>query len=736
MGKAIGIDLGTTNSVAAFKYARVEVVTANDNTPPDRKLTRSVVACEQERLLVGEKAYNQLRADAENVIGSIKRLIGRGFNDRTVQQQKSHFNYKITQPSQGTENSLTVWLGGKEYQPEDISAEILKKVVQNAQVYCQSISKSNEIINQAVITIPAYFNDKQRQATRTAAIKAGLTPLELLPEPTAAAISYGYSPDSSDVKTILVYDFGGGTFDASLITAAGNQFIEQGKAGDLWLGGDDIDAKIIAYVKQQVAKQEQLADIDSLIAKMPYYQRVRFHADLKIAVERAKVELSSVAVTQIAPATPLFDDGIAIPVEVEITRAQFEATIASLVDRSIQICHEALRLSEYPPDEVDVVLLVGGSAQIPYVQQKVRQAFGDKVVVHPRPMYAVAEGAAIVAAGLTDKVTTVSRDYYIKLECEPRCKVISQGEILPVATSHTFKTVADGQRLIHFEFFSPDKVSAELDNIERDEPLGEMWLGLDQHYPRGTEIMVNLMLDEKNNDLSFRATLKNDPAVSVSCTFSRGRSDEKIYKELQQAIAELNELELTSVGVEEALKLAVPVVQNTNQIVDRQTGDERADLRDRALENLQTFKVTMSKTRLEAEFLAHECQRVLTLSRSLIPQLQQERLQSFGAQLETAIAKNDESKMQFLCEAVKQELRNLPDQVQLVEACVHAINQAKTVAPAKANVMADKLSRLIQALEQKDGHEANRLLRELQPEISHWLEADSPSSTIVTGLTR
>jgi molecular chaperone DnaK len=410
--------------------------------------------------------------------------------------------------------------------------------------------------------------------------------------------------------------------------------------------------------------------------------------------------------------------------------------IASLVKRSIQICHEALRLSEYPPEEVDVVLLVGGSAQIPYVQQKVRQAFGDKVVVHPRPMYAVAEGAAIVAAGLTDKVTTVSRDYYIKLECEPRCKVISQGEILPVATSHTFKTVADGQRLIHFEFFSPDKVSAELDNIERDEPLGEMWLGLDQHYPRGTEIMVNLILDEKNNDLSFRATLKNDPAVSVSCTFSRGRSDEKIYQELQQAIAELNKLGLTSVGVEEALKLAVPVVQNTNQIVDRQTGDERADLRDRALENLQTFKVTMSKTRLEAEFLAHECQRVLTLSRSLIPQPQQERLQSLKEQLETAITKNDELKMQFLCETAQQELRNLPDEVQLIEACVHAINQARTVAPAKANVMADKLSWLIQALEQKDGHEANRLLRELQPEVSHWLEADSPNSTIVTGLTR
>lgn len=194
MGKAIGIDLGTTNSVAAFKAAGVEIVTANDNTPPDRKLTRSVVAYEQGKLVVGDKAYNQLRHDPENAIVSIKRLMGRGFGDPAVQKQKSEFGYKISQPTQGTDNSIAVWLGGNEYQPEDISASILQKVVQNAQAYRQGIGNAGETIDQAVITIPAYFNDKQRSSTRTAAAKAGLTTLELLPEPTAAAISYGYSP--------------------------------------------------------------------------------------------------------------------------------------------------------------------------------------------------------------------------------------------------------------------------------------------------------------------------------------------------------------------------------------------------------------------------------------------------------------------------------------------------------------------------------------------------------------
>ena len=197
------------------------MLTAEDNTPPDRKLTRSLVACEQDKLVVGEKAYNLLRADPENVIVSIKRLMGRGFSESAVQDRQSQFGYKTAQLTQGTENSIAVWLGGKEYQPEDISAEILKKVVQNAQAYYQKIGKTGEAIDQAVITVSAYFNDKHRHATRTAALKAGLTPLELLPEPTAAAISYGFSPEGDDRKMILVYNFGGGTFDACLITATG-----------------------------------------------------------------------------------------------------------------------------------------------------------------------------------------------------------------------------------------------------------------------------------------------------------------------------------------------------------------------------------------------------------------------------------------------------------------------------------------------------------------------------------
>ncbi|MGL4500535.1 MAG: Hsp70 family protein, partial [Planktothrix sp.] len=482
MGNLVGIDFGTTNSVAAFKWGDLEVVTNyKENTQPGGALTRSVVGFSEGKFLVGDKA---LDTAPDKAIISIKRLMGRGFNDPIVQQQLSRFGYKITQSTQGTDNSLSVWLNGREYQPEDISAEILKKVAQNAQIHQENAGQKGKI-TQAVVTIPAYFNDKQRYATQTAVMRAGLGLLELLPEPTAAAISYGFKPDSDDVKTILVYDFGGGTFDSSLITASGKQFIEYGKAGDLWLGGDDIDHKLFEFVKAKVAEEEGIEDIDALIAKMPYYHRVRFVADVKFSAEQAKINLSTRETAQIMSATPLLDElGMTIPIDVKITRQELEEMILPLVERTIAICKDTIEYSEYPADLVDIVLLVGGSSQIPLVQRKVREAFGaDKVVVHPHPMYAIAQGAAIVAAGLAEKVSTVSRDYFIELVDEPRYKIIEQGDILPLTTSHTFRTEADGQRLIHFKFSSPDRVREDLDRLNRDERIGEMWLALDQPYP-------------------------------------------------------------------------------------------------------------------------------------------------------------------------------------------------------------------------------------------------------------
>ncbi|MDJ0510571.1 MAG: Hsp70 family protein [Crocosphaera sp.] len=737
MGNIVGIDLGTTNSAAAFKLASVEVVSASDNTAPERKLTRSVVSSTPNGLVVGEEAYRQLKAEPENVIISIKRLMGRSFSDSILQQQLQNLSYRVTQSSQGTENSLSVWLREKEYEPEDISAEILKKVVQNAQNYQQQRGQTGKI-SEAVITIPAYFNDKQRHATQAAAKRANLMLAELLPEPTAAAISYGFKPDSEEVKTILVYDFGGGTFDSSIITSSGNQFIESGKAGDLWLGGDDIDELIINFVKQQVAQAEDLDNIDSLINKMPHYQRVRFLGDLKMAVEQAKIALSSISETKIIPATPLLDElGMTVSIDVTITREQFEEMIFPLVERTINICHDAIKYSEYPPDLIDMILLVGGSSQIPLVQRKIKEVFGtDKVVVHPRPMYAVAEGAAIVAAGLTEKVSTVSRDYFIELADNSLFPLIKQGDILPVKALHSFKTQAEGQSLIHLKFLSPDTVSESLDNVKRNERIGEMWLALDKPYPEGTEILVTVELDEKNNALAITAILKNDPSIRVSSTFSRGGIDEEIYRQVEEKIQELNQPgKLTQIGVERACKIAGEVVRSANQI-KKEDGGNRQDRIDAAKERLQELEMLASDDINNAQYYVYIFDLTVEHCRFLIPESQVIEIEKLNKNLKEAIAKKNIAELQKLCEDAKREAQNLPPMVQCILAASEAIFRAQNINPHDAQQMSVKLNKLIEALKRNNSLESQSIWNQLSPDVSQYLNRPIPTTNITTGLTR
>ncbi len=717
MGNIVGIDLGTTNSLAAFKMAEIEIVTAEDNAPPDRKLTRSVVALNKQQFVVGQQAYNQLRADPENVIFSIKRLMGRGFTDSEVQEQRSRFSYRITKPTHSTENSLSVWLGDQEYQPEDISAQILKKVVQNTQAFQSHLGQIGEI-SEAVITIPAYFNDKQRNATRIAAMRAGLNPRTLLPEPTAAAISYGFTPDeSSDVKTILVYDFGGGTFDVSLITASGNQFIELGKAGNLWLGGDDIDNEIVQFVKTQVAQQEDLTDIEQWVDQMQPIQRMRFLADLKIAVEQTKIALNQTDSVRITPPTPLLND-LQMPVfiDVELTRQQFEDLITPLVERTIPICHDAIRYSEYAVEGVDVVLLVGGSSQIPLVQQKVRDTFGaDKVVVHPRPMYAVAEGAAIVAAGLTENIGTVSRDYYIRL-VDQDYKVISRGEILPYTTLQTVKTVADGQRLVCLEFFNRD------DELEVMEAIGKMWLPLRKNYSKGTEIMVTLELDEHVGYLQISAVLKNDPTVKVSSSFSRGGTDEKLNEDIEQMIQDINTRQYEKDWVDGFSQKVGQIVELINGSVDQRTGNERKDLSERAREQYQALKKSTSEERMLTEFWVYECEFLVQTYRFLVPAHQQERLLALAQDLRNALASENVSGMQMGVEEVRREMANLPREIQNIQACRDAIYIANRMSPQQGGQMEDLKEAMVAASREGNRQEADKNWQKLLPLVQHWLQ--------------
>lgn len=733
MGNIVGIDLGTTNSVAAFKFAETQVVSDEKHGA----LVRSTVGLSGNNLIVGKEAYNQLKQDPENVIISIKRLMGRGFGDDVVQQQLKNFGYRITQSSQGTENSISVWLGGKEYQPEDISAEILKQVVKNAQTYQQNQGQQGKI-TKAVITIPAYFNDKQRYATELASIKAGLGKPILLPEPTAAAISYGFKPDSDDVKTILVYDFGGGTFDSSLITALGNQFIESGKAGDLWLGGDDIDEKLAELVKQKVAKEEGLDNIDSLMEKMPYYQQVRFKGDLKMATERAKIDLSHKTVAKVNPSTPLLDDfGMAIPIDVTITRAEFEAMILPLVKRTIEICRDAIKYSDYPEDQIDVILLVGGSSQIPLVQQEVIKAFGkDKVVVHSRPMFAVAEGAGIVSSGITEIVGSVSRDYCIQLVDDPQHLLIQKTDVLPIQKSRTFKTEADGQELIHFKFFSPDNVKEGIDLSKNDERIGEMWLALDKPYPKGTEVDVMMELDEENSALTMTACLKNNPSIRVSGSFSRGAKDEKINKEVEALISQLNEnSNLTEYGAEYVNELAGEIVRASNQI--RLNGGQLQG--DRILvaeEKLKELQKMASKDYSLVEEYLRDFEFAMEYCSDHMHEDQISRLKMLVSHMKQAINKGDFSAMQKLAEDGKQEYDNLPNFVHVLILIHYGVRRANRIAPAHGKVLENKFVNVLEALKRGDTATVDKILPDLVEEVREYIDQDLPTGIVATGLTR
>jgi len=378
-----------------------------------------------------------------------------------------------------------------------------------------------------------------------------------------------------------------------------------------------------------------------------------------------------------------------------------------MVERSISVCKDAIKYSDYPEEMIDVVLLVGGSSQIPLVKRKVTEAFGaDKVVVHPRPMYAVAEGAAITAAGLIEKVGTVSRDYCIELVNDPRHKLIKRGDILPVKTTHTFRTEADGQSLIHFKFYSPDDVSKR-----DDERIGDMWLALDKSYSQGTEILVTAELDEKNSSLQTTAILKNDPSVKVSCSLSTGGQDESISRDVEETIKQLNrDGNLTEHGVLEVYRIAGETVKAANQI-KTQDGNIHQDLASAAEEKSKELKRFADDDYDSAEFFIRYFKFITEECDFLLSSSQKARLGTLSKDLENAIARHAKGDMQKLCEDARRELDNLPEKVSLILACRDGVSRAHQIEPSKARIMAGKLSQMINAMRREDGYPASKKLR-------------------------
>jgi molecular chaperone DnaK (HSP70) len=437
MGKMIGIDLGTTNSVAAIADGPQPRVLDSREA---RSQTRSVVGLKKRKvkgggetaeLLVGDAAMDNWALAPRDTIVSVKRLMGRGSNDPEVAKVRTWALYEIREPSDGTGESLRVVLGGKEYSPVDVSALILKKIKEDAEF------RLGEAVTHAVITVPAYFSQIQRDATRKAGLKAGLKPIKILEEPTAAAIAFGLEAGDGTPKTVLVYDLGGGTFDISVLMWAGNIFAPLNLEGDMWLGGDNLDQALVDHVLAHVDREHGLDPRGN----------ARFMAELKKSAQSVKERLSSSASADLVMAGMLQDDaGNLVDVEMEITRDEFDRMILPLVGRyracacgaanhareeSCAGCGASLRAVpvqdgralelvkkalahpnvNMQPSQVDFVLMAGNATTVPLVQQTMEEMFGkEKVLRRVHPKQSVALGAAMVAAWMGEKMVCLAPD--------------------------------------------------------------------------------------------------------------------------------------------------------------------------------------------------------------------------------------------------------------------------------------------------------------------------------------